>query len=515
MAFRLGPSLVVAALTVLPVGQAWANLPLQPAPTTIDFETFTGDGFAPMPAAGQLDSDFWVVRGVSDGDSTFGGTFTMGDYAEGLATGAVSEGGVFAFDVGDSITLGASLTVDDFTPGSFVLRLRNDTGQSITSLRVAYMAWVLNSGNTSSSFAFSWSLDDASYTNVPGLGFTTAGNAPPSPEWVGDSYNTTIVGINVAEGDNIYLRWSFDSAAGGGQFDEIGIGDIVLTVLNVCGNGIMEAGEACDDGNASNTDACVQGCVMASCGDGFVRAGIETCDDGNASNDDACPSGVGGTCQDAFCGDGFTQAGVEDCDDANDDDTDACVAACTAARCGDGFLQAGVEDCDDGNMDNGDACPDGDGGTCADAVCGDGFVQDGVEECDDGNRVDDDACANDCTSTGVTTDDTTATTDEPTTGEPMTSDTMDESDSATTDAQTSTDTTDGSATNPTTGQPTSSSTDPTMPGTSGDTDTGMAAGEEPPGCTCRSGSGGGWLLPLLFWIGAVRRRKRAVGRRLG
>jgi cysteine-rich repeat protein len=46
--------------------------------------------------------------------------------------------------------------------------------------------------------------------------------------------------------------------------------------------------EACDDGNASNTDACLSKCASATCGDGFVWSGHEACDDGNAAAGDGC-----------------------------------------------------------------------------------------------------------------------------------------------------------------------------------------------------------------------------------
>ena len=66
-----------------------------------------------------------------------------------------------------------------------------------------------------------------------------------------------------------------------------------------CGNGILETGEACDDSNLSNQDACLSTCVVASCGDGFLRTDItnpsdpayEFCDAGEANSDttpDAC-----------------------------------------------------------------------------------------------------------------------------------------------------------------------------------------------------------------------------------
>lgn len=155
-----------------------------------------------------------------------------------------------------------------------------------------------------------------------------------------------------------------------------------------CGDRLVEAPERCDDGNADDTDDCLSTCLPAVCGDGFVRRGVEACDDGNERNDDACVT----ACQLARCGDGFVHLGVEPCDDANADDGDACLRGCIAARCGDGVLHRGVEACDDGNADQGDACLS----SCAVATCGDGFLRRGVEACDDGNTSNDDDCVGAC-----------------------------------------------------------------------------------------------------------------------
>jgi cysteine-rich repeat protein len=154
-----------------------------------------------------------------------------------------------------------------------------------------------------------------------------------------------------------------------------------------CGNGTLDSGEQCDDGNTSNADACVN-CRNASCGDGFTRTGVEQCDDGNSTNTDACPS----SCTTARCGDGFTRAGIEQCDDGNLVNTDACLSTCTTARCGDGLTRSGVEQCDDGNAVDTDACLS----SCTAARCGDGFTRSGVEQCDDGNAVNTDACLSTC-----------------------------------------------------------------------------------------------------------------------
>lgn len=154
-----------------------------------------------------------------------------------------------------------------------------------------------------------------------------------------------------------------------------------------CGDGVVDAGEPCDDGNTSNNDGCLVGCKAARCGDGFVRTGVEACDDGNTNDGDGCTS----ICALPTCGNGVVDPG-EDCDDQNLDDTDACLSTCLFAFCGDGFVRAGVEPCDDGNPSNNDGCLT----SCQLAACGDGFLWLGVEQCDDGNVIPGDGCSATC-----------------------------------------------------------------------------------------------------------------------
>jgi cysteine-rich repeat protein len=59
-------------------------------------------------------------------------------------------------------------------------------------------------------------------------------------------------------------------------------------IPTTCGNKTQEAGEECDDGNKDNTDACLNNCKLAFCGDGHVQKGVEQCDDGNQDGNDAC-----------------------------------------------------------------------------------------------------------------------------------------------------------------------------------------------------------------------------------
>jgi cysteine-rich repeat protein len=56
----------------------------------------------------------------------------------------------------------------------------------------------------------------------------------------------------------------------------------------VCGDGLVEGDEECDDANADDSDECLSTCKAATCGDGLVQAGVEECDDGNTFDKDFC-----------------------------------------------------------------------------------------------------------------------------------------------------------------------------------------------------------------------------------
>ncbi|WAS97006.1 DUF4215 domain-containing protein [Nannocystis punicea] len=125
---------------------------------------------------------------------------------------------------------------------------------------------------------------------------------------------------------------------------------VTTGVPGSCGDGVLDRGEECDDGNTDDADACTSLCTTARCGDGFVQAG-ETCDEVVAT------ASCDGDCTAVQCGDGLTNTVAgEDCDDGNTVDDDGCSNACTGAKCGDGVVQPGVEACDDGNMVDDDGC---------------------------------------------------------------------------------------------------------------------------------------------------------------
>lgn len=180
-----------------------------------------------------------------------------------------------------------------------------------------------------------------------------------------------------------------------------------------CGNGVVEAGEVCDDGNQVGGDGCAPLCDSTEvCGNGILDAHLgEQCDTGGAVNA-ACDV----DCTAAACGDGFLNpAAGEVCDDGNTLDADGCRSDCRSTEiCGNGILDHHLpkngsthpecrdptlqgtgcaEHCDDGNHVAGDGCS---ANCLSTEVCGNHIVDVG-EECDDGNQVPADGCDPDCT----------------------------------------------------------------------------------------------------------------------
>ncbi len=123
------------------------------------------------------------------------------------------------------------------------------------------------------------------------------------------------------------------------------------------------AGEQCDDGNSANTDACLNSCITASCGDSYLRAGIETCEPaGTGTCGGSCTEarGIGSTTERAVapvikkgisrphCGNGiFEPLKGEVCDLGRFNGlSPLCDRSCNTTFCGDGVVQAGDEECE-------------------------------------------------------------------------------------------------------------------------------------------------------------------------
>ena len=168
-------------------------------------------------------------------------------------------------------------------------------------------------------------------------------------------------------------------------------------ITPLCGNGQLDWGEICDDGNPQEDDDCTSACLPPVCGDGIMQPGREEgCDDGNGNSRDGCTN----QCQVARCGDGILRSdvdagspGYEECDDGNNQSGDGCDATCIAElepECvdndGDGFGEG---------CPNGPDCNDTNPVVTADCDCGNGVIEED-EFCDDGNTRGEDGCNTDC-----------------------------------------------------------------------------------------------------------------------
>jgi cysteine-rich repeat protein len=179
-------------------------------------------------------------------------------------------------------------------------------------------------------------------------------------------------------GDTLYCgRWEQPP----GTFKKNDVGRVVIKGPSVlcetsCGNAIVEASEACDDGNAVDGDGCDTNCTVTACGNGIPTAG-EACDDGNAQVGDGCRP----DCTAELCGDGILDP-QDGCDDGNTEDGDCCAADCTfeasGSACASDLNVCTDDECDGAgtcvHLPNAAPCSDEDGCTigdvCAAGTCG-------------------------------------------------------------------------------------------------------------------------------------------------
>lgn len=201
-------------------------------PVTEDFNTFDGSGFAPSPAAGQLDSDNFIATGFNGGTLTFGGTQTSSDFTGTTNTGGVGTGGIYAAEVASGdIAWGVQPTGDDFTPGTYVVQAQNNAGSASASATIQYEVHVYNDQGRSNSFgALGYAVgtcgtEPGSYTAVPGTEVVSPEADDAMPAWVVTARSTTFP-VVVASGDCLYLEFASADVSGSGSRDEFALDDL-------------------------------------------------------------------------------------------------------------------------------------------------------------------------------------------------------------------------------------------------------------------------------------------------
>lgn len=149
------------------------------------------------------------------------------------------------------------------------------------------------------------------------------------------------------------------------------------TTPPTCGNGLVDEGEQCDDGqNGDDNDGCRDDCNY-SCR--------------NAASD--CEN-TPGDCRRPVCEavtPGMVCRWETDPDDLPEDDNSCTIDSCNGSEPVHTDRDDGYP-CENGSGSDGDYCKQG---ACVDPVCGDS-VRGPNEQCDDGDDESDDGCSSDC-----------------------------------------------------------------------------------------------------------------------
>lgn len=215
------------------------SLTTQDSSFNIDFDSsfsginngkFTGTGFSPTPAQGQLNSHSWSTGGWSDGRILFGNSGTNGDFAQGNSSGGVTTSGIYAFYTRtQNSSLGVQPGTGDFIPGHLTLCTHNATHKAIDSMHIAYSIFIRNDQNRSNQITLSYSLNNVDFTMVSQSISTSGEQADTAIIWKKYQFAHQIKEVSIPPYGFIYFRWTGNDYTGSGSRDEFAIDDIQIT----------------------------------------------------------------------------------------------------------------------------------------------------------------------------------------------------------------------------------------------------------------------------------------------
>ncbi len=202
----------------------------------IDFENFRGTGLTSgVTTANSLDSDDWAIDFDDDGglDAAFGADNTGGNFAGGVNTndGDDTGGTVYAFQNGSgNYMLGISMVANNGAdePHAAILRIQNNSGGTLTDISLSADIFHLRANNGFTTLSFSYSTDNSTFTGEQ-TAFTSNTNNNAWDATANGTFNTTITGISVFDGDYIYLKWIWEARNNANNPGAVGIDDISLT----------------------------------------------------------------------------------------------------------------------------------------------------------------------------------------------------------------------------------------------------------------------------------------------
>lgn len=203
---------------------------------SIDFEDFRGTGLSSgVSTANSLDSDDWAIDFDDDGglDAAFGSDNTAGNFVGGVDTndGDDTGGTVYAFqNASGNYMLGISMVRNNGADESnaAILRIQNNSGGTLTDVVVSADIFYLRQNNGFTTMSFSYSTNNNTYVGEQ-TAFTSNTNNNAWSATTDGTFNTTITGISVSDGDYIYLKWIWEPRNNANNPGAVGIDDLSLT----------------------------------------------------------------------------------------------------------------------------------------------------------------------------------------------------------------------------------------------------------------------------------------------
>lgn len=218
---------------------------------TIDFDApsdwsthngdYEGEGFRPNPGPGQLSSNAWALYDGGIPVVEFGDTAVTFNSLSGRGTsnGGETTDGVYGYNIFSPFQLNRAVgwqMSSSFNP-ELTLRVVNNSGNDINFVRFGYLFAAFNDGNRAVEMNASFSFDNSSYQQIPGLSETSDETADLPGSW---SYAQSFSLVNFdtatsagdtiwAAGDTLFLSFSSQSVGGSGVYDEVALDNVTIT----------------------------------------------------------------------------------------------------------------------------------------------------------------------------------------------------------------------------------------------------------------------------------------------
>ncbi|MDX2129237.1 MAG: T9SS type A sorting domain-containing protein [Chloroherpetonaceae bacterium] len=209
--------------------QAFGQATLSSGVYTQDFTSLNTSATATLPTG------FVVSNGTVFSGGTTATTQAAGTSGTGILTGS-STGGTYNFANGvtgssTDRALGFLSSGGFSSPRNIMLQFSNNTGSTVTSLRVRFDYEKYRSGTRAFDMNFfhgsdgtNWTASVAGDQNYPADANNTTISNPPATT----SKTVVITGLSIPNGSNYYLRWSYTGSGGSTNAQGLGLDNLEL-----------------------------------------------------------------------------------------------------------------------------------------------------------------------------------------------------------------------------------------------------------------------------------------------